>query len=94
MNKLLFVKILVCFLTVLLVFGAFTALGTIYKKVNEKAENSTIVLNQSKNSYIADYKIEKNDIYIHVKEKNTPDKLIIVDKFAKKPNITIILSQE
>ena len=94
MNKLLVVKILVCFLTVLLVFGAFTALGTIYKKVNEKAKNSTIVLNQSKNSYIADYKIEKNDIYIHVKEKNTPDKLIIVDKFAKKPNITIILSQE
>ena len=94
MNKLLFVKILVCFLTILLVFGAFTALGTIYKKVNEKPKNSTIVLNQSKNSYIADYKIEKNDIYIHVKEKNTPDKLIIVDKFAKNPNITIILSQE
>ncbi len=94
MNKLLFVKILVCFLTVLLVLGALTALVTIYKKVNEKPQESLIVLNQSKNSYIADYKIEKNDIYIHIKEKNAPDKLVIVDKFAKTPNITILLSQE
>ena len=94
MNKLLFVKILVCFLTVLLVLGAFTALGTIYKKVNEKPKETLITLNQSKNSYIADYKIEKIEIYVHVKEKNISDKIIIVDKFGKNPNITITLSQE
>ena len=93
MNKLLFVKIIVCFLTVLLVL-AFTALSTIYKKVNEKPKETLISLNQSKDSYIADFKIEKNDVYVHVKRKNSPDKLIIVDKFAKTPNITITLSQE
>ena len=94
MNKLLFVKIIVCFLTVLLVLGAFTALSTIYKKVNQKPKESQIVLNQPKDSYIADYKIEKNDIYLHIKGKNTSDKIIIVDKFAKNPNITITLSLE
>ena len=94
MNKLLFVKIIVCFLTVLLVFGAFTALGTIYKKVNTKPKETNITLNQPKNSYIADYKVEKNDIFLLIKGTNISDKLIIVDKFGKTPNITISLSQE
>ena len=49
---------------------------------------------QPKDSYIADYKIEKNYIYLHIKGKNTSDKIIIVDKFAKNPNITITLSLE
>lgn len=94
MNKLLFMKIIVCFLTFLLVFGAFTALGTIYKKINTKPKETNIILNQPKGSYIANYKIEKNDIYIHLKNKETSDKIIIVDKFGKTPNITITVSQE
>lgn len=94
MNKLLFVKILVCFLTVLLVLGALTALGTIYKKVNEKPKETSINLNMPKDSYIADYKIEKNDIYLLIKEKNSSDKIIIVDKFGKSPKITVNISQE
>ena len=94
MNKLLFVKIIVCFLTFLLVFGSFTALRTIYKKVNTQPTETNIVLNQPKNSYIANYKIEKNDIYLHIKNKEKSDKIIIVDKLGKTPNITITLSQE
>ena len=64
MNKLLFVKIIVCFLTILLVFGAFTALGTIYKKVNSKPKETNINLNLPKTSYLQNYKIEKNDILL------------------------------
>ena len=94
MNKLLLVKILVCFLTVLLVLGALTALGTIYKKVNTKPKETKIMLNQPDGSYIADYKIEKNDLYLHIKNDKTADKIIIIDKFGKTPNITISLSQE
>lgn len=91
MNKLLFVKVIVCFLTVLLVLGALAALGTVYKKVTQKPKETNIVLNQPKNSYIADYKIEKNDIYIHIKGKGMSDKIIIVDKFGKKQNIALTL---
>lgn len=94
MNKLLFVKIIVCLLTVLLVFGACTALSTIYKKVNQKPKESHIVLNQQKNTYIADYKIEKNEVFLHIKGNNVSDKIIIVDKFGKNPNITITLSKD
>ena len=94
MNKLLFVKIIVCLLTVLLVFGAFTALGTIYKKVNSKPKETNINLNFPKTSYIKNYKIEKNDIFLHIKDPEAPDKLIIIDKFSKNPKITITLSQE
>ena len=94
MNKLLFVKIIVCFLTVLLVLGAFSALGTIYKKVNTKPKETNINLNLSKTSYINNYKIEKNDIFLHIKNPKESDKIIIVDKYGKNPNITITLSQE
>lgn len=94
MNKLLFLKIIVCFLTFLLVLGALFALGTIYQKITQKPKETNIVLNQPKDSYIAGYKIEKNDIYIHIKGKNISDKIIIVDKFGKKQNITLTLSQE
>jgi hypothetical protein len=94
MNKLLFVKIIVCFLTILLVFGAFTALGTIYKKVNSKPKETNINLNLPKASYLQNYKIEKNDIFLHIKTPENPDKLIILDKFGKNPNITITLSKE
>ena len=97
MNKLLFIKILVCFLTFLLVFGAFSALRTIYIKVNEKPKVSDILLDQPKNSYISDFKIEKNDILILVrgkKDSSISDRIIIVDKYGKTPNITINLSKE
>ena len=94
MNKLLFAKIIVCLLTVLLVLGACTALTTIYKKINQKPKESHIVLNQPKESYIANYKIEKNEVFLHVKGNNVSDKIIIVDKFGKNPNITITLSKE
>ncbi len=94
MNKLLFIKIIVCFLTFLLVLGAFTALGTIYKKINTKPKETNIALNQPKDSYIANYKIERDDIYLHIKNKNKSDKIIIVNKFGKTPNITITVSQE
>ena len=94
MNKLLFAKIIVCILTVLLVLGACTALSTIYKKVNKKPVETLITLNQPQDSHITDYKIEKNEVYILVKGKNMSDKIIIVDKFGKNPNITITLSKE
>lgn len=94
MNKLLFVKIIVCLLTVLLFLGAFTALGTVYKKVNKKPTESFINLDQPKDSYIANYKIEKSEIFLHIKGKNISDKIVIVDKFGKNPNITITLSKE
>ena len=97
MNKLLFIKILVCFLTFLLVFGAFSTLGTIYKKVNEKPKTTDISLDQPKNTYIADFKIEKNDIVILVKGiagSNISDKIVIIDKLGKTPKITLNLSKE
>ena len=97
MNKLVFIKILVCFLTFLLVFGAFSALRTIYIKVNEKPKVSDIFLNQPQNSYIADFKMVKNDIIVLIKSKNNSsfsDKLIIVDKNGKNPHITLSLSKE
>ena len=74
--------------------GAFTALGTIYKKVNEKPKETKIFLNQPKNSYIADYKIEKNDLYLLIKNQTFSDRIIIIDKFGKTPQIDIILGQE
>ena len=97
MNKLLVMKILVCFFTFLLVFGAFSALRIIYKKVNEKPKTAEISLNQPKNTYIADFKIEKNNIVVLVKgdkNSNISDRIVIVDKLGKTPQITLNLSKE
>jgi hypothetical protein len=72
-------------------------LGTIYKKVNEKPKTTDISLDQPKNTYIADFKIEKNDIVILVKGiagSNISDKIVIIDKLGKTPKITLNLSKE
>ena len=94
MNKLVFVKIIVWILTVLLILGALTALRTIHKKVNEKPKSAEITLNQPKDSEIADYKIEKSNIYMLIKGKNISDRIIVVDSLGKNKPIIIKLFQE
>ena len=70
MNKLLFVKIIVCFLTFLLVLGAFSALGTIYKKVNEKLEDGFVIGFKEKSEF-ANKNIAKIELTDEIKKDGT-----------------------
>ena len=60
MNKLKFIKIIVCLLTFLLVSGAIMTLNTINKKVNNTNIVKNIELKQPNGSSIVNYKIENN----------------------------------
>ena len=76
------------------VVGAWTALRTIHKKVNEKPKSAEITLNQPNDSEIVDYKIEKNNIYMLIKGKNISDRIVVVDSLGKNKPTIIKLFQE
>lgn len=90
MNRLKFVKIIVFFLTFLLFFGALTALGTIYKKISNTTPIPNIKLNQPKGSFIADYKIEQDSIFILVKGGGDSDRILITNISDNKQPVATI----
>ena len=92
MNKLKFIKIIVCLLTFLLVSGAIMALNTIYKKANNTYIAKNIELKQPHGSSIVNYKIENNNVFIFIKGGGTSDRIIVADIFNKKPITTIKLN--
>lgn len=94
MDKLKFIKITVFILSFLLVFGTLSAIGIVYKKLNQKTPVSDISanLNQPKGSTIADYKIKNGTIYILVKNGGKSDRILILDPQNQTPSATITLN--
>lgn len=94
MDKLKIVKLIVFLLTFLLIFGIIVAGGTIYKKVSRKKPEANISLNQPKGSYIADYKINEDLVYILIKGGKNEDRILIVSQSSPDKQTTITLSKE
>lgn len=96
MNKLRLVKLLVFFLTFVLIFGMILAGQMIYRKVTATQRTSGTVtnlnLNQPKGSYLVDYRINDNIIVLHLKGGNTSERLISVDAKGKAVLATIELN--
>lgn len=96
MEKLKAIKILVCILTFLLVFGTLTILGVFAKKniFQNKSENIQSILNQPAGSYIKDIKVEDKKIYILVVGGGKEDRIIVYNTKTSSIDTTIALTQE
>lgn len=85
MNKLKLIKLAVCIMTFLLIFGMLAALGIVYGRISNKPVRTDISLSQPAGSYIADYRIADTNIYILIKGGKTPDRLAVVDSSSARP---------
>ena len=85
MNKLRLIKLTVCLLTFLLICGMFGSIGIVIKQLKKNPEISNISLNQPSGSYIADYSVIKNKVYVFIKGGGLSDRLAIVDSTNKEP---------
>lgn len=95
MNKLRLVKLLVFFLTFVLIFGMILAGQIIYRKASQKQNGDNIMslnLNQPKGSYLVDYKVNSDMIVMHIKGGNSGERLISVDAKGKAIIATINLN--
>lgn len=81
MDKLKFVKFLVLFLTMLIIFGMMAAGFEIYKKSRSTVSPSDMLLNleQPKGSYIEETIVDNGIMYLHIKGGNLSDRIISVD---------------
>lgn len=85
MDKLKLVKLIVCILTFLLIFGLLSAAGIVYKQIKKSPQPGDIALNQPAGSYIADYRINENTVYILIKGGQTADRLAVINPNTAKP---------
>lgn len=91
MDKLKIIKIVVVFMTFILVLGSLLLLTSVYKKVNKKTPQmlENISLNQPAESRINNI-LEHNDyIYILVKDGGQADRIIIFNPKEGKKVSTI-----
>ena len=81
MDKLKFVKFLVLFLTMLIIFGMMAAGFEIYKKSRSTVSPSDMLLNfeQPKGGYIEETIVDNGIMYLHIKGGNLSDRIISVD---------------
>ena len=81
MNKLKFVKFLVLFLTMLIIFGMIAAGFEIYKKSRSSVSPSDMLLNleQPKGSYIEETIINNETMYLLIKGGNLSDRIVSID---------------
>jgi hypothetical protein len=93
MNKLKFVKFLVLFLTMLIIFGMIAAGFEIYKKSRSSVSPSDMLLNleQPKGSYIEETIINNETMYLLIKGGNLSDRIVSIDlsKYVVLSSITI-----
>lgn len=94
MDKLKIIKTIVCLLTFLLVFGALSAFGIVYKKISRPPLPSTgsIDLKQPHGSTISDYKIENGILYILIKNGGESDRILMMETEQGTPLATIKLN--
>jgi len=79
MNKLKLVKLIVFFLSFLLIFGFLTAANIIYQKTQNSSSSDTTIIKQPQNSHIADYQATDKNIVLLIRGGNLPDRVISVD---------------
>lgn len=89
MDKLKFIKLIVFILTFLLVFGILVAAASIYKKATRNKTLSDISLMQPVGSYIADYRVDNDNIYILVKGGKTADRIVIINQASQTVATTV-----
>ena len=94
MDKLKIIKIIVCLLTFLLVFGALSALGIVYKKISRPPlpAAESINLKQPHGSIISDYKIENGILYILIKNGGESDRILMMETERNAPLASIKLN--
>ncbi len=80
MDKLKAIKILVFIFTFLLIFGTLCAFGIIYRRLQAPQSARDITLDQPTGSYISDYKISDDSIFILLKGGKQSDRIIIINR--------------
>lgn len=87
MDKLKFVKLIVFFLTFLLILGIIVAGTTIYKKaakpsssVLNAGQTVALNLNQPAGSTIADFRLKGDRLFVLVKGGNLSDRIVVIDQ--------------
>ena len=87
MNKLKLVKMLVSLITFLLVFGCLMLFTLIYRKLHHKPELLTqdINLEQPIGSRIDEFRLQKDKLYILIKDGGESDRIIIFNDNNSKP---------
>lgn len=90
MDKLKIIKIIVYFLTFLLIFGSLVLLGSLYKKTHTPKDiplhEIRYNLDQPRGSTISQYTFDKPNLYILVKNGGLSDRIIIYN--TEKAQIT------
>ena len=91
MDRLKAIKIIVVFLTFLLIFGMLSAVGIIFQKTNSSGtEVITQNLNQPKGSRIESFKLHNDNLYMLIKNGDTSDRIIIINTKNPKSTPSII----
>jgi len=80
MNRLLLLKIIVFFMTFLLVFGLLAALGVVFQKSRHQIpEQQTFSLNEPKGSAIAKTEVHETLLYLTLTGGGPSDRIVVFD---------------
>ncbi len=96
MDKLKLVKIIVCVLTFLLVFGTLLLFGSIYQKTRSVGSQTDRVLSlaQPQGSHIAGYSYQDGKLVILIKDGGLADRLLLLDTADNRVDTTVYLTKE
>ena len=79
MNKLKLIKLIVVFLSLLLISGFVTAAGIIYKKVSKNSLPTQTEIVQPFGSQIFKAKLVDGSILLHRRGGSQPDRILLID---------------
>jgi len=93
MSKLKFIKLVVFFLTSMIIFGMFIAGITIYQKARRSTpKNITINLAQPQGSRIVSTQTSSDMLYLHILGGGLPERIIAIRPSDQSPLATINLN--
>ena len=92
MNKLKLIKLIVVFLSLLLISGFVTAAGVIYKKVSQTKQTTQTEISQPQNTYIYKAKLVDDSVLLHLKGGQQPDRILLIDTQTGKIKSSINLT--
>ncbi len=94
MDKLKLIKSIVFVLTLLLIIGSFSIIMLLFKKTSTpSALNAKVNLEEPYGSYIKDFKIKDDYIYILASGGGKEDRIIIYNQSNSKPISTININK-
>ena len=79
MNKLKLIKLIVIFLSFLLISGFVTAAGIIYKKVSHHPSTIQTEIKQPDGTFILKAKLVEDNLLLHLRGGSQPDRILLID---------------